>query len=306
MKGFLKGARWLVSIPFILILFVLTFTGLTATSISQTVTTPSSLKTWFSKGEVYNKVPSLVPEIIVSQAGDKGLGQMPLNKNDLTQISTTVLEPSWVKENIEKVIDAGYLFLEGKTNIPDFQINISERKDILVNKISSQFGSQMPPGGARQLRMELEKNELLSQDTIQSAKLIKIDQKEVNKIQTVYKHIKKLPLYAVGLFTLISLILFLIIPKMKSKLRVLGLTWAVPSLILTALAPFGKNFIRPLYISKIQEAKINNPDLILELVNKPINLAIGAITSKILIYGIILIILGAILFISSYKIKPKS
>ncbi len=305
MKNFIKTVRWLFTIPLILILFILIITGITSSSISQTITKPSNLKSWLQEGKIYEKIPVSIPEILIAQNDNEGLGQMPLNKNDLTQISTSVLEPSWTQKNIEKVIDGSYLFLAGKTQVPTFEIDISNRKDILIKEASSKLDNQMGPGMSQQLRNELEKNELLSQDVINSAEFIKIDNKEVNKIQTVYAHLQKLPLYAIGLFLLISLILFLIVPQLHTKLRVLGFVWALPSLMLALTTLSAKNIIEPLYISQIQKAEVDKSDLILELVSQPVNLAIQDISSKALVYGIILTILGIILIAASYKLSPK-
>jgi hypothetical protein len=187
----MKGIRWFFSIPFILVLFVLIIAGITSTSISRTLTNPSSLKGWLKKGDIYNKLPLLIPEFIASQSGSGELSQMPLDQNDLAKISIAVLEPNWTQDNIEKIIDAGYLFLEGETKIPNFKVDISSRKEILVNEISSQLGGQMGSRMKQQLRNELEKNELLSQGTINSSELIKIESKEVNKIQTFLAIYKK-------------------------------------------------------------------------------------------------------------------
>ncbi len=301
MKDFIKGIRWLFSIPFILALFIIVITGIASISISNTITNSSNLKRWLKKGEVYNNVSVLLPKVIVSQADNKELRQIPLDENDLIQITTVVLEPSWIKKNIEKIIDSGYLFLEGKTKIPTFTIDISTRKNILVNEITSQLNNQRSPEMAQQLKHELEKNELLNQDRIYSAEFIKINSKEANKIQTVYRHLQSLPLYVIAAFLLISLILFLIVPH--KKIRLLGFVCALPSLILIAVAPFAQSIIQTLYVTKVQEAAVNNSALILKIINKPINLAIGDLTSKIIIYGITLTILSALLIFTSFKTK---
>ncbi len=305
MNDFIKIIRWLFSIPLLLILFIAIMAGISAVSISQTITKPSNLKSWLRDGKVYNKIPALVPQILISQSGGSGAGQMPLDENDLTQVSTAVLETSWIQANAEKVIDGGYLFLEGQTKIPVFKIDISDRKDVLVDEISSKLNKQMGPGMTQQLEKEIEKNELLSQGTIDSTKLIKIDQTEVDKIQTAYGHLQKLPLYAVAAFLLISLLLFLTVPQMPSKVRVIGLVWALAGFIMAAASPFAQNILQPIYVSQIQKARINNPDLILELMTQPVNLAIEDIASRILIYGVTLTVLGIILIITSCKLSKK-
>jgi Na+/proline symporter len=92
---------------------------------------------------------------------------------------------------------------------------------------------------------------------------------------------------------------------MTNKLRVIGFVWALPSIILALIAPFAINIIQPLYISQIQKTEGINPDLILGLVDKPINLAIGDITSKIIVYGIVMLVIGSILVFTSYKLNLR-
>ncbi len=302
MRGFFNLIRWFFSLFFCLILAVIILAGLTATSISSTITKPGSVKTWLSQGEIYNNAPTIIAAMINSQGNQKDSAEMPISEEQLVQISSAVLEPTWLKKNLEKIIDSTYVWLRGGSQIPDFEINISDRKEIMVNEISSQLqmGSQM----SREIETEIEKNELLKQDKIKSAELIKINPQETEKIQTAYQHIEKLPLYSLALFLSISLILFFLVPKLSNKFFVLGLVWLVPSLILAISTPIIKNIVPTFLSSKLQTAKVSNPQLILEIINKPINLALKDITSKILIYGIILIISGGILLVASYKTKP--
>ncbi len=305
MKSAFKVIRWFLSIILAILLFAFIIVGLTAGSISTTVTNPKNLKTWLSQGNVYEKVPTAVTTLIQSQGGGQ-LNQMPVSEEELTEISTAVLEPTWIQKNVENAVDSFYIFLEGKTNLPDFEINIAERKDILVSEIGSQFEGQMGQMAGQQLRAQLEQNELLSQDRIQSTEFIKIKPEEVEKIQTVYGHVQRGIFYVVGIFILISLILFVLVPKLTNKLFVTGLVWAVPSLVFLAGQPMIKNLIKNFYTSKLRESAAGNSGLILEIINKPINLAINDLSSKILIYGGILIAVGAGLLFASYKTKPAS
>ncbi len=306
MKSFLKIVRWFFSILLCLVLFITIITSITATSISTTVTNPKSLKTWLSQGSVYDKTPTIASSMIKSQSEKEGPEQMPMSQEQLTEISRAVLEPNWLKTNIETVIDSVYVWLRGETQIPTFQIDIAERKEIIINQLSQQAPAQMRSQINQQIRNQIEQNEILKKDTINSPDLIRINKEDVEKVQTVYGHIERAPLYALGLFLFISLLLFLLVTKLPKKLFIVGLVWTATSLILVVSQPVLKRFLRNLYTAKIKSAEIANANLVLEIVNQPINLAINDLSSKILIYGGVLITAGLVLLFTSYKIKPAS
>lgn len=315
--------------------------GLTASSVSTTLNSPKNLKSWLKEGQAYENVPSAVGTLIEAQ-GDAG--EMPLGEDTLDTAITEVLEPSWLEGNVENILDASYLFLEGETQIPDFEIDIADRKDVIVTAISQSFKSrirnlpQCTPAqeaaiqpstfdpmeaGCRpsffsdqalnqmeaQMEIELEKeltqNELLQEGTVSSKDLINISEKEVETIQSGYKHFARVPLYFVILLLTISLIIFLLVPKLRNKLLTLGSIWVIPSLVALVMVPVARTLVPNLYQRGLEASDFENPRILIEVVDKPLKLALNTITARLLIFSGVLLLLGIALLVGGFISKTS-
>ncbi len=342
---FFKTLRWIISLPLCLLLFIMIIIGLNSVSISSNLSNPETLKKSLDKGGVYKDLPRIVTTLIKSNQKGSELSQLPLGEKQMESLIGGVFEPNWVKKNVEKVIDSGYLFLEGKTNIPRFTIDITDRKTILITELNTQIqntieelpvcspmqeaqiinnkvnpveigcwpssidkskANQMGAQMGKQIEGQLNNNEMLKDGSFKSKDFIKIKRTEAAKIQQAYLHFKKVPLYILSLIFVLSLIIFVIVPNMTNKLKTIGFIWIISNLILLGLQMFIRTQLFNLLAQEFKkQAEFKSPERLLQLVNKPINLALQSISNQVIIYSLIMLILGIVMIILGSKTKSS-
>ncbi|MEA2020693.1 MAG: hypothetical protein U9M98_03220 [Patescibacteria group bacterium] len=170
---------------------------------------------------------------------------------------------------------------------------------------TEQVLAQMDTEIERGLEAELMQNDVMQEGKLKSRNLINIDEKEVELIQKSYKHFANAPLYFVIALLVISLIIFLLVPQLKNKLLTLGAFWSFSGLIALISVPIART-LTPTFLQKILESSdFESPQLLLEVINKPLTLAINAITTHLLLFGGIILILGIALLVGGFVVKSS-
>ena len=93
---------------------------------------------------------------------------------------------------------------------------------------------------------------------------------------------------------------------MKNKLKTIGFIWIISNLILLGLQMFVRTQLFNLLAQEFKkQAEFKNPEILLQIVNKPINLALQSISNQVIIYSLIMLILGIFMIILGSKAKSS-
>jgi hypothetical protein len=337
-------SRWFLGIVLGLFLIVFIILGLVLLSVSRIITDSQSLKSWLREAEVYQQVPNVTSTLIEDQmeSSDEGLGELPIEGKQLSKVIGKVVTPQWVQSNVETVIDSGYIWLDGETDIPHFQIDLNDRLDILVVETKNLFSERMkelPDCTSQQeqnlsqeefnpfetecnpsfftedalaqlddqmreeMGKKLEENEMVKEGVLYSEDLIEMKSEEVENIQMLYSHAKRFPLYTLGIVFLISLVVFLLVPGISNKLVVLGPVWILPSVsMLLGLSTAKKQFYN-VYRAEIQNIDIEAQDKIIGVINGFVDVAVSDIVNRIRQYSVIVFVIGFIALVGGILLK---
>lgn len=91
--------------------------------------TPTALKRALNDSGVYNNVTDNVINLSEQEGTDKEPGSnMSLAAPQIKQAATTAFGPDLIRQSTEQIIDGTYSWLLGKTEKPDFKIDLSQAK----------------------------------------------------------------------------------------------------------------------------------------------------------------------------------
>lgn len=105
--------------------------------LSFKLSNPDTVKRWVAVSGIYG---DLLPQVL-EQAAEKGTDDQiepeqandnPVDPKVIQDLFAEVLPPAKLQEYIETVIDGSYGWLQGKTEIPQFSIDLSERRPAII------------------------------------------------------------------------------------------------------------------------------------------------------------------------------
>lgn len=341
MKSCLNIFRWILSIFFILILSILIIAGIPLASLSKVITNPESIKSWLSKGKVYENLA----DIIIDQISLESMADLPEfinleNKEELKNVFIKIFPAAWIQTNVESAIDGGYEWLEGKTDLPYFEIDFSENKDTMLDEIVNYFTSSLetlptcteaemlsmqnegkdfnpidatclPPGFDKNNLGEIEKElenklneiEIYEKGKIRSTEFITIDSVITQNVQKVYEIFKNLPVIITFSIIVISLILFITIPGLSTSFLIVGIIWVVGSSILLFGSFFLQNRFDSVYQDQINKIPAEQVEVISNIFKQPIQIATLDIQAQLSQFAIIIVVLGFIFTFGGFILK---
>lgn len=243
MKSCLGIFRTLFSLLLSVILFVIIVVGIPTASFSTVINNRNNLKGWLSKTNTYEKISDQVVEGFSENIETKGDEGMNIDdEQKLEEISENTVTKQWLQENFEGVIDGVYNWLEGRSSMPEFSINIGEVKDNFATEFSTiakdelaalptctneqmqqQSGEEVNPFEAdclppdfdindtseieAQITKELEKQEVFKNDTL-SFEQLKSDDENVQK---AYEQVSSLVNRFYSLFSKLQMIVIIVV-----------------------------------------------------------------------------------------------
>lgn len=96
---------------------------------------PEKMKTWFAQSGIYDQV---VTNSINSAQNSVGTGAdttaISLKDPEVQKVARSVFSPQLVQQNVETFIDSNYLWLQGKTDTPNFRIDLTQTKQMFAQK----------------------------------------------------------------------------------------------------------------------------------------------------------------------------
>lgn len=224
-------------------------------NLNRTLGSSESIKKPLADSGIYSAVvPGVLEQIKISEDDSEGLS---LNDPNVKAIAERTFTPQFLQENTEKVLDSMYRWLDGKTSIPDFKIDISSLKDTFVAeavKAAQERAAKLPacpaglsgasdfdPFGANclprgvtptlagtQIKDNLNSSDSFLKDAVVTADTIKFGNSnqsvfadQLKDVPNYFQNAKRLPLYLAILITLIILgITFLSISRTHGLRRV--------------------------------------------------------------------------------------
>ncbi len=148
------------------LLFSLSLIGLAfSVAFNRSVGNPDTIKTSLSRAEVHSAVAKQIKQEINTQAEDS-INNTNIDKDILAKALGFVITEQLVENNLNRVIDGTYVWLEGKNNIPQFSIDLADIEGRIkdrVAELASQRVKKLPACSLLELsRIDLDNIDIFS------------------------------------------------------------------------------------------------------------------------------------------------
>jgi hypothetical protein len=257
---------------------------------------------------------------------------------DMTDSISEYFTPEYTEQTANTVIDGVYDWLEGKTEKPEFQIQLAQDeekfKNTMIDLIDQHMNSlpvcdpnYQPPEGmspfeaecrpANYSKTDLENqinqqedseefNQIFDKTTISSSDL-EIDPKLSENAQKAYKLLNFLPVLVLGIALFLVLLIVLLVPTFKTGLIVGGISTAVPSILLLISSFFGNNkkSLNKAVELISQNAPAEMKSTVQEVSRALLESATTVFSKDIALYSFAGLALGASLLIGGILLKKK-
>jgi hypothetical protein len=145
MKSFLRGiTTYLLGTFLFFALFILAY----FMAFSRVSANPGQVKHALAESGVYKKIPAVIYDNSVDSEATTS-ASIPLKSPVVRQAAIDTFNPMLVQKSTESLIDGTYGWLEGKTNTPQFTIDLKAAKDDFAESLSTRL-SKLPKCSAKQ------------------------------------------------------------------------------------------------------------------------------------------------------------
>lgn len=239
---------------------------------TATIRNRETVKSWLVESGFYDNVVDTVLEAANQQESESGEADIPVDDPQIQAITKDAFSPGYLQENVEKVLDGTYAWLEGRTPKPEFIIDVSMAKQKLADGLANYAVSRaanlpactpdqmaamtddydalnatcLPPGvspqaAAENLRYEILTNEEFLGDTTFSGDDFKIEENgqkvaiadsQFRRAQTVYKVTGYGPYIFGVLAVLMAAAVFFVSSTRRNGLRRVGIIFISSGLLL--------------------------------------------------------------------------
>lgn len=344
MKSCIGFVRWILSTIVCVFLLTTFVIGIPFASFSKLVANPDNVKKWIEEGKVYDNVIDIVVETLVDNK-NKQEQELPkvITEQDpdtLKSSAKKILPKEWVQTQSENALEAIFLWLDGKSEIPEFEIDVASRKDALINETYSLYQSYIkdlpecsdsetqailesttnydplnatcvPPAYnvygedevKEKMREELDKSEIFKEDTVSSGEFFKVDSQITKNAQKIYSVVKNLYRIITVVILVLSVILFILVPRLFRSFLVTGSVWVLGSLGLLAEFTILRGRLDSLFLSRISSVSTEQLERSKSLISPIIEIIIATISSDIRQYTFIWLVLGVILVIGGIILR---
>lgn len=122
------------------LLFVSLLGGVFALSINDTFSKPDNIKTWLKESKFYDNFAAYA----IDKAGKSvenvnGAGGISTNPA-VSQAAKTAFPPQLLEDSVNKFLDGNYAWLQGKTDKPEFSIDLKQAKETFAVELGKQAG----------------------------------------------------------------------------------------------------------------------------------------------------------------------
>lgn len=118
------------------LLFISLVGGVAAVSLRQNFSKPDQLKSWLSQSKIYDKaVSAALSQTQEDDTKNGGSGSVSLSDSSVKQAAEQAFSPQLLETSVNTFIDSNYAWLQGKTGIPTFNIDLSSAKEDFATKV---------------------------------------------------------------------------------------------------------------------------------------------------------------------------
>ncbi len=116
---------------------------------AATILKRDTVKSWLSESNFYDNASQAVLEMAnkSTKEGEQEQGGVPLDDPKIQAIAKSAFTPAFLKENIEKVLDGTYAWLEGRADKPEFSVDLAPAKQKLAEGLAGyavERGASLP------------------------------------------------------------------------------------------------------------------------------------------------------------------
>lgn len=254
-----------------LILPLFLFTLAIDTGIIRTAGSSGNIKKFLSDSDIYNSLISSTLDQVKTSGGE-GEG-ISLTDPNIKAVAEKTFTPQFLQENTEKVLDSVFLWLDGKTKVPDFKLDLSGLKETFATETAKAaqaraatlpacpaglsgsadsyepFSATCLPKGttpasvAEQIRNSLSSSEGFLKDPVITADIVKLSGSsqsvfadQLKDVPNYYQQVKKTPIYLAILSLLIALGVVFLSSSQRAGLRRVGITLVITGTLLLIFA----------------------------------------------------------------------
>lgn len=340
MKKFFNSIRWIFVALLIIPTLIVIVGGGAITSLSQTLTNPENPKIWLEQGDVYKNITSVGVEEIINRAKaseDKesleDITNGLLNEQEAKQLAENIFPDQWIKEQAETVIDSFYLFLNNEEESFSFLLNTEEINENAKNELSTLFveKAQNLPECSSENQITIDRFNILEADCLPSSinasqiesqikneidsvpffqegqissKDLGIEISQGEDIRKLFKYLKGSPLTLLFAALILTFLILLTTPKLKSKLKTIGYLWGIGGFSLVVISLLLKTTFSS-FIFNIIINQLPQEGGVLSLIKPPAEIAYNSILSQMLVLGSSILAFGAIVVLISMLVKEE-
>src|SRR3989344_3453939 len=140
MRIVFKTLRWIIAVPFLIVVFVLSITTIMFFSVSSVIKDPDTIKNVLSSTKAYEKAPDLALSLYFEKLKeDVGKSSRELSmeeilgnriaEKDLRASLKEIFPPDWLETETEKFLDDVYGYLEGKQDNLSYSLQLDSRME---------------------------------------------------------------------------------------------------------------------------------------------------------------------------------
>jgi len=339
MRTCLNIIRWIIAFLLSILLFVFITVGIPLASITKITSNSDSLKQWLIKGNLYDSVSTISLEIYKENVNKSVTNGIKIDELDLLESFDKIFPSDWIKGNIEKVIDAFYLWFDGQTSAPEFTIPIEERKNVFIEESASMVlnliddmpvcskgndvlimkGEKTPfdlnckpsdfikekyiEDAKKSVEESLNQNEMLKSSEIKSNEYLKLDPSITINVQTVYKIYKIVPTIVMFGIGILSVLIFLFIPGFSNKFLNIGLVWVLAGSLQMIGIYFSNVSFDSFFTSQVSRLQGFDNEFVIDIVKRIVKAIVFDIQSQVRQYALVFVVLGIVFVIGGIILK---
>lgn len=119
-----------------LLLLVSLVSAALSTSFNRTLGEPNKVEAYLAESHLYDHFVTYVAQQAAKSEGDnQSSGTVSLNDAAVLAAARTSFPPSLIQHGVNTFIDANYAWLEGKTSIPEFKLDLSAQKADFAKRV---------------------------------------------------------------------------------------------------------------------------------------------------------------------------
>lgn len=125
-----------------LILFFALLDGVLATSIDIAVSHPAKLEIWLNQSGLYSSfIDTAIKQ--ANTGGNSGNQGVAISDPEVQQAIESAFSPNVIQKDITIFLNSNYAWLEGKTSIPTFTINLTPAKQAFASQVGQEVTSHL-------------------------------------------------------------------------------------------------------------------------------------------------------------------